>query len=100
MAGVRFVAVTELSVKATAIVSDAEKTGIQVIITKRGKPVALLKKAHRTSKGMLETVSFFKNNTIQLIKATEAGKSFIITRFNEPVVSLTKALNDSFRIGK
>ena len=45
MAALKFKTVTELQKEATQIVAEVEKTGkLQVIITKNGKPVAVLQK--------------------------------------------------------
>ena len=39
----RFVTVTELRLKATEIVREIEATGEEVVITKNGKPVVLIR---------------------------------------------------------
>lgn len=39
----KFKTVTELRLEATRIVADIESTGEEVIITKKGKPVALIR---------------------------------------------------------
>ncbi len=39
----KFVTVTELRLKATQIVAELETTGEEVIVTKRGKPVVLMR---------------------------------------------------------
>jgi prevent-host-death family protein len=45
MTPLRFVTVTELQQRATAIVTEVERSGkLQVIITKNGKPVAILQR--------------------------------------------------------
>ncbi len=100
MTGVRFITVTELSAKATAMVSDAEKKGDQIVITKKGKPVALIKKAGRANKGESKTVTTLKNNVISIIELVESGKSFIITRNDKPVAVLSRVTDSAFRIGK
>ncbi len=100
MTGVRFITITELSKRATAIVSEAERTGKQIVITKKGKPVALLEKMCGSSKGIKETVTHLKNNAIALIEAVEAGKRFIITRDSEPVAILQKITDEAFSIDK
>ncbi len=41
---IKFVTVTELARKTTAMISEIERTGELIIITKKGKPVATLKK--------------------------------------------------------
>jgi prevent-host-death family protein len=100
MTGVRFITITELCHKATAMVADAEKTRAQIVITKKGKPVALLTKVDKDSKGKSETVTKLKNNAIAMIEAIEAGKSFIITRNEKPVAELSKIADSDFRIAK
>ena len=100
MTGVRFITVTELCVHATTMVSDAEIRGNQIVVTKKGKPVALLVKFAKGRKGKFETVTKLKNNAIAIIEQVEAGKRFIITRNDEPVASLSKIEDSAFRIRK
>ncbi len=100
MSGVRFITVTELCKHATAVVTDAEKNSYQIVITKKGKPVALLAKVERNTIGKSESVTKFKNNAIAMIEAVEAGKSFIITRDEEPVAKLSRITASDFRIAK
>ncbi len=100
MSGVRFITITELSKRATAVVSEAERTGEQIVITKKGKPVALLEKTNRSTRGIKETVTNLKNNAIALIEAVEAGNRFIITRDSEPVAILQKITDEAFSINK
>ncbi len=95
--GVRFITITKFIAHATAEVPSAEK-GEKVVITKKGLPVALLKKVSRTNKGKSETVSNLKNNAIAMIEAVEKGKSFIITRDKKPVAVLEKVTDSAFRI--
>jgi len=38
----RFITVTELRLKATEVVRELEKTGEEVVVTKKGKPVVLM----------------------------------------------------------
>jgi len=58
MMGVKSVTVTELDKRATALAAEAEqtKTKIIIIITKRGKLVALLNKITDNDRGKEETV--------------------------------------------
>jgi len=98
MTGVRFITVSELSREATAIVSDAEKVKEQIVITKKGKPVALLKKAGRADKGKSETVTYLKNNAIGVIEAIEKGKRFIITRDGKRIAVMLRITDDAFSI--
>lgn len=44
----KFVTVSELRLKATQIVSEIESTGEEVIITKNGKPVVLIRPVEET----------------------------------------------------
>lgn len=44
MVGLKFVTVSELRLRATQIVSEVEKTGKQIIITKNGRPVCVLQR--------------------------------------------------------
>ncbi len=44
MTPLSFITVSELQQRATAIIADVERTGKQVIITKNGKPVAILER--------------------------------------------------------
>ena len=39
----RFITVTELRLKATQVVAELEATGEEVIVTKKGKPVVLMR---------------------------------------------------------
>ncbi len=41
---VRFITVTELRLKATSIVKEIQDTGEEVVVTKKGKPVVLIRK--------------------------------------------------------
>ncbi len=100
MSSVRFITVTELSARATALVSDAESKGEQIVITKKGKPVALLVRFVKGRKGKSETVTRLKKNAIKIIEAVEVGKSFIITRSDKPVTVLSKITDSAFRIVK
>ncbi len=101
MTGVKFVTVTELDKKATAIVSEVEKTGINVIIIKNGKPIARLRKINGAEKGRTETVSDLKNHSAMVIsKIGKGGKNIIITRNNQPVVVLQSATEKILTINK
>jgi PHD/YefM family antitoxin component YafN of YafNO toxin-antitoxin module len=86
---VKFKTVTELSRTATAIVAEIERTGEQVIIIKRSKPVAILRRVTKNDKGRKETVSNLRNKALVIIADIEkAGKPLIITRDNEPIAYL------------
>ena len=101
MTGVRFITVSELSRKATAIVSDAVKAKVQIVITKKGKPVALLKKLGRADMGKSETVTYLKNNAIKVVEAIdEKDKCFIITRDGERIAVILRITDDAFSIRK
>ena len=45
MSPLKFVTVTEFKAKATAIIAEIEKTKKQVVITKNGRPVAVISPA-------------------------------------------------------
>ncbi len=91
MTNVEFVTVRELNKKATAIVVLVEKSGKQVVITKNGKPVALLQGTSNISKGRRETITDIKNDTSRIIKEIEkGGNQIIITRDNLPVALLRR----------
>ncbi len=44
MVNLKFVTVSELRQRATQIVAEVERTGKQIVITKNGKPVAVLRR--------------------------------------------------------
>ncbi len=99
MTGVKFVTVTELDKKATALVSEVERTEIQIVITKRGKPVALLQKVRKGDKGKQDSVSNLKNHSVALLTEIEkGGNQIIITRDNQPVAVLKRISNKAFTI--
>lgn len=88
---VEFKTVTALSRTATKIVKDIEKTGKRVVITKNGRPVAVLQRVTGKDRGRKETVSNLKNNALVIIAEIEkAGKPLIITRDGEPVAYLQR----------
>ncbi len=87
----KFKTVTELVRTGTAIVRELEKTGDKVIIVKRSKPVAILRKVTKKDRGREETVSNLRNNALSVIAEIEkTGKPLIITRDKEPVAFLQK----------
>ncbi len=101
MGKVEFVTVTELSRKATALVAEVERTERQVVVTKKGRPVALLQGTRRTEKGRRETVTNLKNNALPIIsEIEETGKRLIITRDGLPVAVLQKVEDSAFCIEK
>ena len=53
----RFITVTELKQKATQIISEVESTKEEVVVTKNGKPVAL--------------IQFISNNAFALKESTQ-----------------------------
>ena len=101
MTGVKFITVSELSVRATAFVAEAEKGRVKIAITKKGKPIALLQAIGETVTGRKETVSNLKNHTVRIISELEkTGKQLVITRDAEPVVTLRKITDKVFSIEK
>lgn len=87
----KFKTVTELVRTGTAIVRDLEKAGGQVVIVKRSKPVALLRKVTSKDKGREETVSNLRNKALSIIAEIErTGKPLIITRDGEAVAYLQR----------
>lgn len=99
MTGVKFVTVSDLDRKATAIVAEVEKGKIKIAVTKNGRPVALLQKATGTGTGRKETVSTLKNHAARIITELEkTGKRVIITRDTEPVAMIQKITDTVFSI--
>lgn len=99
MGGVTFATISELDKQATTLVKQAEKPRSQIVITKRGKPVGLLRKVARGEKGRLETVSSMKNRANELLSSLErGGTQIIITRNSLPVVVLKKINTEAFSI--
>ena len=101
MTGVKFVTVSDLDRKATAIVSEVEKGNIKIAVTKNGRPVALLQKASGTETGRKETVSVLKHQAARIItELVESGKKIIVTRDAEPIAILQKITDTVFSIEK
>lgn len=101
MAGVRFVTVSDIDRRATSIVAEVEKGNIKIAVTKSGRPVALLEKAHGAETGRKETVSTLKNHAAQVISdLIRTGKRVIITRDAEPVAVLQRITDTVFSIEK
>jgi len=99
MAGVTFATISELDKQATGLVKVAEKPRSQLVITKRGKPVGLMRKVVGGERGRTETVSNMKNRANELLSSLERGGSqIIITRNGLPVVVLKKISNEAFSI--
>ena len=101
MTGVKFVTVSELDKKATAIVAGVEKGKLKIAITKNGKPVAILQRAIGTETGRKETVSTLKHQSARIIsELVKTGKRVIITRDTEPVALLQKITDTVFSVEK
>jgi PHD/YefM family antitoxin component YafN of YafNO toxin-antitoxin module len=99
MSGVTFATISELDKQATALVKEAEKPKSQIVITKRGKPVGLLRKVTGRDRGRIETVSSIKNRANELLSSIEKGNGqIVITRNNQPVVVLKRIGPEAFSI--
>jgi prevent-host-death family protein len=101
MTGVKFVTVSEIDRKATAIVAEVEKGKVKIVVTKGGKPVAILQRVMGTETGRKETVSALKHESVRIIaELISTGKRVIITRDTEPVALLQKMTDSVFKIEK
>ncbi len=101
MTGVKFVTVSEIERKATQLVAEVEKGKLQIIITKHGKPVALLEPISGTVTGRKETVSSLKLQSTRIIsELIKSGKRVVITRDAESVAILKKISDVVFRVEK
>ena len=101
MIAVRFATITELDKQATVLVAEAEKAKCQIAITKRGKPVGLLRNFKKRDKGRTETVSNIKNRANALLAEIEkSGGGIVITRNGKPVALLVRINYKAFRLVK
>ncbi len=99
MTRVKFATISELDKYAIALLREAAKTKIQIVITKRGKPVGLLRKVMKGDRGRIESLTNFVNNVNELLSSIEKGGSqIIITRYNKPVVLLKRISTKAFSI--
>ena len=101
MSGVVFATISELDKQATTLVKEAEKVKSRIVITKRGKPVGLLRKVKRGDRGRTETVSSMKNRSNEMLSAIEkSGGLIIITKNGKPVVILKRISSEAFSLNE
>ncbi len=101
MKGLEFVPIFTLNKKATAIVAKVERTGHSAVITRHGRPAALLQRIETGSieKGKRASVTELQNNTNAIIAEIEGkGTRYIVTRFDEPVAILRKVSAKEFSL--
>lgn len=100
MARVKFVTISELDQGVPAVVALAEGGKNQVVITKRGKPVALLRKISKKETGRKETLTSIANNANKFISEMEKNaRPIVITRNGKPVLLLKPISDRAFSIG-
>ncbi len=93
MKGLEFVPISTFNKKATAIVAQVERTGRSAVVTRHGRPAALLQKveAGRPEKGRRVTVTELQKDTNHIVAdIEEKGTRYVVTRFDEPVAVLRK----------
>lgn len=99
MAGVKFITMNMLDRKATGIVAEVENGKVQIAITQKGVPVALLQAVRGKVSGRMETVSNLKNHSSRIIaELVKTGEPIVITRDAEPVAILLRITENAFRV--
>lgn len=99
MTGVKFVTISELDNSGTAIIAEAEQGRKLVVITRRGKPVALLRKIARKDTGREEKLTDMTNNPNGFLSEVEKkGIQIIITRNNKPILLMKKISDKAFSL--
>lgn len=99
MTEVIFVSVSDFDKKPSSFIKMAEKSRHQIVITKRGKPVGLMRKVTATDKGRTEQITSIINHTHELLSSVEKGLGkIIITRNNEPIIVLKRITSKAFSI--
>jgi PHD/YefM family antitoxin component YafN of YafNO toxin-antitoxin module len=99
MAEVIFASVSDFDKKPTLFIKKAEKSKNQIVITKRGKPVGLMRKVTANDKGRTESMSNIINHTHKLLSFVEKGLGqIIIARNNQPIIVLKRITSKAFSI--
>jgi PHD/YefM family antitoxin component YafN of YafNO toxin-antitoxin module len=99
MTEVIFASISELDKQPTAFVKMAETIKNQVVITKRGKPVVLMRKVTARDNGRTEPMTNIIKHTHELLSSIEKGHGqIIITRNNQPIVVLKSIGSEAFSI--
>ena len=99
MTRVKFATISELDKQGIALVREAAKTKSQLVITKRGKPVGLMRKVMEGDRGRTESLTHFVNKVNELFSSIEKGGSqIIITRYDKPFVLLKRISSKAFSI--
>lgn len=99
MNSVIFASISEFDKQPSALIKKAEKTKSQVVITRRGKPVGLMRKITSKDKGRIEPITNIINHTHELLSSIQKGRGqIIITRNLQPVVVLKKISSKAFSI--
>ena len=99
MTRVKFATISELDMQGIALVREAAKTKSQIVITKRGKPVGLMRKVMEGDRGRIESLSNFVTKVNELLSSIEkGGRQIIVTRHNKPFVLLKRISSKAFSI--
>lgn len=99
MTRVKFATISELDKQGIALVREAAKAKSQIVLTKRGKPIGLMRKIMKGDQGRIESLTNLVNRVNELLSSIEKGGSqIIITRYNKPFVLLKKISSKAFSI--
>lgn len=99
MTKVIFASVSDFDKQPTAFVIKAGKMKNQIVITRRGKPVGLMRKVGARDTGRTEPMTNLINHMHELLSSVEKGRGqIIITKNNEPIVVLKRISSKAFSI--
>lgn len=99
MTEVIFASVSDFDKAPTSFIKKAEKTKNQIVITRRGKPVGLMRKVTAKDKGRTEPITNVVNNMNKMLSSVEKGLAqIIITRNNKPIIVLKGISSKAFSI--
>jgi PHD/YefM family antitoxin component YafN of YafNO toxin-antitoxin module len=99
MTEVIFASISDFDKQPTAFVKMAEKSKHQVVITRRGKPVGLMRKVTIKDRGRTEPMTNLINHTHELVSSiVKSRRQIIVTRNNQPIIVLRTISNKAFSI--
>jgi prevent-host-death family protein len=99
MTDIKFLTITELDRNTFDIIAEVTRSKIQIVITKRGKPVARLRKIDKEDRGRKVTVTSLANSPHELISNIgKGGGPVIITKNNKAILFLKKIGAKAFTI--
>jgi len=99
MAEVIFASISDFDKQPTAFVKKAEKAKNQVVITRRGKPVGLMRKVTARDRGRTEPMTNLINHTHELVSSiVKNRRQIIITRNYQPIIVLKRITSKAFSI--